>query len=288
MSAQEWVTLALQASIILTVISFALTARPSDAGFLLRQPGLLLRTVLAMNVTMPLIAILISIAAKLPIVVGLALLALSVSPVPPIVQKKQVASGGRTEYVLALMVTMSILSIALVPLTVAIFNRVFDGHGDVSAATIARIVGVTVLAPVVVGLVIRALVPASERAARGVGLVAGIMLAVAIIPLVIKLWPKIASYVHDGIVLMMVLMAVLGLVIGHLLGGPHDDDREVLATSTASRHPAVAIAVASAFPLAQHGEEVAVVLLYVIVAFVLTAIYQKWQARRIAARVTAG
>jgi BASS family bile acid:Na+ symporter len=40
-------------------------------------------------------------------------------------------------------------------------------------------------------------------------------------------------------------MTIIGLGVGHAFGGPAADDRPVLALATASRHPAVAIAVAS-------------------------------------------
>ena len=40
-------------------------------------------------------------------------------------------------------------------------------------------------------------------------------------------------------------MAVAGLGIGHLCGGPARKNRRVLAMATATRHPALAIALAS-------------------------------------------
>jgi BASS family bile acid:Na+ symporter len=281
MSAQQWLLLAVQASIVLTVISFGLTATLRDATFLFRNPGMLVRTLLSMNVAMPIVAAMIAAWSDAPLAVKLALAALSVSPVPPIVQKKQVASGGRTEYVLGLMVAMSIFAVVLVPLTVAIFNRAFGGHAEIAPATVARIVALTVLVPIVVALLVRHFFPAASRASRPIGLVANILLAIGVVVLLFALWPAMKPYIGNGVVLKLTMMALAGIVIGHLLGGPTEADREVLATSTASRHPAVAIAVATAFPLADKQEEIAVILLYLIVASILTAIYQKWQARRI-------
>ncbi len=282
MTAQQWIGLALQASIILTVVSFGLTATFRDATFLFRRPSRLVRTLVSMNVIMPVVAALIASFADLPLEVKLALVALSVSPVPPIVQKKQVASGGRLEYVLGLMVAMSILAIVLIPLTIEIFNRAFGGHADISAAAIAKIVGTTVLVPIVVALLLHHFFPAVAGASRAIGLAANVLLAIAVVLLLVGLWPLLRTFIGNGVVVMLVLMAAIGLLVGHLLGGPDAGDREVLATSTASRHPAVAIAVASAFPLADRQGEVAVVILYLIVAFVLTGLYQKWQLKRVA------
>ncbi|MBS0319304.1 MAG: Na+-dependent transporter [Proteobacteria bacterium] len=283
MDRQQLLLLALQSSIILTVISFGLTATFSDAAFLFRNPGLLLRTILAMNVGMPLVAAAIAAWSDAALAVKFALVALSLAPVPPIVQKKQVAAGGRKGYVLSLMVTMSVLSVVLIPVTLGIFNRAFDAHGDISPVAVGKIVATTVLVPILLALIVRHLFPAAEKAARPIGLVANIVLAVGVVLLLVGLWPAMQPFIGNGVVLKLALMAVAGIAIGHALGGPDGEDREVLATSTASRHPAVAIAIASAFPLAERPNEVAVILLYVIVAFVLTAVYQKWQAGRITA-----
>jgi bile acid:Na+ symporter, BASS family len=282
MTAQQWILLAIQASIVLTVVSFGLTATLRDAMFLLRSPGLLAKTLLSMSVAMPIVAAMIAAWADPPLAVKLALAALSVAPVPPIVQKKQVASGGRTEYVLGLMVTMSALAIVLVPLTLAVFNRAFGGHAEIAPFAVAKIVATTVLIPIVVALLIRHFWPGSARASHAIGLFANVVLGVSVVVLLIAMWPVIQLYIGNGVVLKLAAMAAGGLVIGHLLGGPDEANREVLATSTASRHPAVAIAVANAFPLAEGKEELGVIVLYLIVATVLTGLYQKWQSRRIA------
>jgi BASS family bile acid:Na+ symporter len=282
MTAQQWVLLAVQASIILTVVSFGLTATLRDATFLLRNPALLIKTILSMNVAMPLVAAMIGMESDAPLAVKLALVALSVSPVPPIVQKKQVASGGHTGYVLSLMVVMSVLAVVLVPLTIGIFDRAFGGHAEIGAIAVAKIVASTVLIPIVGALFVRQFFPAAAKASRAVGILANLLLAVGVVPLLVALWPTMQPYIGNGVVLKLAMMAVIGIVVGHLLGGPDEADREVLATSTASRHPAVAITVANAFPLAHDKEEIAVILLYLIVAALLTGLYQKWQSRRIA------
>jgi hypothetical protein len=47
-------------------------------------------------------------------------------------------------------------------------------------------------------------------------------------------------------VLIIAGMAVFGPIVGHALGGPDPDNRTVLALSTTSRHPAIALASAVA------------------------------------------
>jgi BASS family bile acid:Na+ symporter len=87
------------------------------------------------------------------------------------------------------------------------------------------------------------------------------------------------SLVGNGTLLAMVLLVLVGLAAGHLLGGPDPEDRTVLALSTATRHPAIAIAIAHAnFPDQKLAP--AAVLLYVVVSVIAGMPYLKWAKRR--------
>jgi bile acid:Na+ symporter, BASS family len=69
------------------------------------------------------------------------------------------------------------------------------------------------------------------------------------------------------------------VIIGHVLGGPEPDNRPVLALATASRHPAVALAIAHAnFP--EQKLAAAEVFLYLILSSILSALYLSWIKRK--------
>jgi len=278
MTASQWLGLILQASIMLTVLGLGLTATFQDATFLFRRPALLLRAVLSMNVVMPVIAAVIATSFALPFEVKVALVALAVSPVPPIIQKKQITAGGREEYVVGLLVAMSVLAIVLVPLTVLILDRVFDRSAAIGPAAVAKIMLMTVLAPLIVGLLIRHWLPASEKASNAIIATAGILLVVAVALLLYGLWPIIRTFIGNGVVLMLAVLAIIGLGVGHLLGGPRPGDRTALAMSTASRHPAVALAIATSGAISEPKPELGIILLYLIVATIVSFPYQKWRA----------
>lgn len=55
MSIAALILLWVKASIFLTVLALGMSARGSHVWFLLRRPGLLLRSLFAMNVVMPLV-----------------------------------------------------------------------------------------------------------------------------------------------------------------------------------------------------------------------------------------
>src|SRR5688500_14428366 len=97
------ISIAIRASIGLIVFGLALNASPQDALYLFRRPGQLVRSLLAMNVMMPLFAAALAAAFDLNPAVKIALIALAVSPVPPVLPKKQLKAGGRASYAVGLL-----------------------------------------------------------------------------------------------------------------------------------------------------------------------------------------
>jgi bile acid:Na+ symporter, BASS family len=279
MNVAQWLGLAVQVSIMLTVLAFGLTATFEDATYLLRTPKLLLRTVVSMNIVMPIIAGLMATSLSLPFEVNIALGALMVSPVPPIIQRSQISAGGRREYVVGLMVAMSLLAIVIVPLAVIIVDHIFNRAGVVTPGKVAKIMFMSVLAPLLAGLLIRRWIPAAQKATGAILAVAGILLIVGVAVLLYGLWPVTREFLHGGVALMLAVLAIIGLAVGHLLGGPLASDRTVLAMSTSSRHPAVALAIATSGPLGVLKPELAIILLYVIIATVIGIPYKKWRIR---------
>ena len=279
MTAAQWLGLFIQASIMLTVLGLGLTATWADATYLMRRPSLLLRAVLSMYVVMPIIAALVATLFAVPFEAKVALVALSVSPVPPIIQKKQLTAGGREKYVVGLLVATSLLAVVLVPLAVVVGDLVFARTAAISPAAVAKIMLMTVLAPLLAGLLLRQWFPKADKASRAIMAIAGILLVVAVALVLYGLWPITQNYIGNGLVLMLAIVAVLGLAVGHLLGGPRPGDRTSLALSTASRHPAVALAIATSGVLSDPKPELAIILLYLVVATAVSFPYQRWRAR---------
>lgn len=271
--------LMIKASILLTVLGIGMNASWSDALYVFRNPGLLLRSLLSMSVAMPLVAAGLVVAFDLPPTVQVALVALAVSPVPPILPKKELNAGGHASYAIGLLVAIAILSIVTVPVVVSWFVRAFDRSGGIAPIAVAKIVLVTILAPLAVGIGLHRWLPAlAEKAARPIALLGTLLLVASALPLAFAFWPAIAALFGNGTVLIVAAMAVIGLVIGHILGGPRPHDRTVLALSTTSRHPAVALAVAVAGG-ADSRSNLAAILLYLIVATLVSIPYVVWRKR---------
>lgn len=271
--------IAIKLSILLTVLALGLEATWRDATFLFRKPVLLGKSLLSMNVLMPVLAAGLAVRFDLPIAVKVALVALAISPVPPILPKKQLKAGGDESYAIGLLVAIAVLSIVIVPIMVSWFANLFGRTAEISSLQVAKAIVASVLAPLALGIAFRAWRPAwAARMARPVGLVGTVLLFASAVPLLWFAWPSIYALFGDGNVLVIAVMAASGLAIGHLLGGPDPEDRTVLALSTASRHPAVALAIGVAAG-EQSQKAMAAVLLYMLVAIIVSIPYVAWRKR---------
>lgn len=273
----------IKASIFLLVLALGLGANPEEQRwYLMRRPGLMARSLFSMNIAMPLLASALARGFDLGPPLSIALIALAVSPVPPFLPKKEIGAGGTVAYVFGLLVTASLFSIAFVPAAIWLLSTAFAIPVHIPAAAIAKVVLTTVLLPLAVGMVIRLLRPGfARRAEKPISTLATVLLVVSLLPVLVAVWPTLISFSHTWALVAIALYAVLGHALGHWLGGPEPGNRVVLAMSTASRHPAVAIAIAKiGFP--QQKTAVVAVLLVVVVNSVVSALYLALLRRRAA------
>lgn len=276
MTQQQAIGLAVQLSMALMLFSVALRSPRRDIVHLLHEPGLLLRSLLAMNVLMPLVAVAIAVAFDLHPAVEIALVAMALAPVPPIVPGKEIKAGGRQSFVLRLLAVSGLVSIVFVPAMAALLGHVFGRPVHVAVGTIARIVGTSILLPLLLGYAFRHVAPSlAARVGRPLSIVGMVLLAAAIMPVLIQVWPAVTSLIGHYALAAVVAFVLIGLAIGHALGGPDPDHRTVLALSTSTRHPAVAIAVLHGVPQAQSA--MAAVLLVLLVGMVVSIPYVKWR-----------
>ncbi len=263
-------------SLLLTVFGYGLRATLNDVLYLVQRPGLLVRSLLAMFVIVPVAAVLLVRAFDLEPTVEITLVALALSPVPPLLPRKAGSAGAYSAYPLALVTTMSLLSIVVVQLAVLILSQAFGRELVMSPATLARTVVQAVLAPLVVGMLVRWLMPhVADRVEKPLGILSGAMLTVAALVLVGANLSTIWALASADAVLAIVAFTVIGLVAGHVLAGPEPEHDSVLALASATRHPGIALTIASAnFPLERFG---GTILLYLLVSAVVGIPYVRWR-----------
>lgn len=279
MALSHLIPLAISVSMGLIVLALGLHASWRDATCLLWHPGLLVRSILAMNIIMVGIVVAIVLVFDLHPAAQIALAALALSPVPPILPSKQEKAGGTTSYVAGLLAATAVCAIVLVPLGVVILDHIFGLANHVPAGQIASVVFISVIVPLAIGLAVRHFAPGvAARVARPTSIFATVLLIVAFIPVLVGIWPLLISMVGNGTLMALVLFALIGVPVGHFLGGPDPDNRTVLALATSARHPGVAMSIAAAtFP--DQKAVIAVVLWHLVVSAIVCTPYVSWRKR---------
>jgi bile acid:Na+ symporter, BASS family len=282
MTLQALIPILMKSSMFLNVFAIGLEASTSEAAYLFRRPGELARAFLAVNVLMPLFAAILALVFNLNLAVEIALVALAISPVPPLIPRKVAKATSSGSYAIGLLVALGVLAVVFVPIALEILEQVFKVPLRMSSGSIAALVFMTILLPIGFGVAVRALLPnLAERLARPVSQIAGIGLLACLVVILISAAPAIWTLIGNGTLVALAAFVLVGLAIGHFLGGPEPENRAALAISTASRHPGIAAAVAAAnFP--DQKLVTAALLLYLLVSGLVSAPYQSWIKRRLA------
>jgi len=276
----QLIGLVLQASLAVIVFCVALNAQRGDMVSLLRRPGLWLRSILAMNIIMPLIAVLLAGAVALNRQIEVALIALAVSPVPPILPNKLMKAGASRSYSVALLALSAAMAVVLIPATIWLLGQAFGREVLVPPAAVFKAVAMSVLAPLLAGALVRELAPnVAAKISGPMAKLANVLLLAAFVPVVVVAWPELVKELGNFTLVAIAVLTLGGLLVGHVLGGPHDGDRTALALSTASKHPGVAIAVAG---IIAPGDKsiVAAVLLAFLFGILVTAPYTRRRQKK--------
>ena len=269
----------LKINVTVIIFGIGLDSTPRDAARLFRHPALLLRSLLAMYVLVPLAAF--ALVKALPLAPGVeaALLVLAVSAGAPLLPRKLLGIGDGA-YIFSLVVISSVLAIVLVPVWLAVIGPLFPRLPPLAPERAAIVLAESFFLPLVAGMIVRRLFPKAAAWAGGrlIGL-AGLVLAASALGLMVLNWHVVLEARWTGILTLAALI-VLSLAIGHLVGGPEPDDRTALAIACATRHIGIAVLVATSVP----GPRTAVVIaIYIAVSLLITLPYMRWR-RAVAAR----
>jgi len=273
MSLQTLILFVLKASILLNVFAIGLKAGVHDATYMFRRPGKLAKALLAMNILMPLFAVAFVLAFHLKHAVEVALVALAVSPVPPILPRKLRKAGATESDTIGLLVAVGILAIVFVPAAMEILERVFNVPLRMTFASVAALVFITIILPLALGIAVHTLAPvAADRLVNPIAKIASIALLLSAVVILFSGAPAIWELTGNGTLVAIAAFVLVGLLIGHFVGGPKPENRTGLALATASRHPGIAIALAVAnFP--EEKLAISAVLLYLLVNILVSIPY---------------
>ncbi len=269
----------LNIGIAIAIFSYALRASPEDFRFLVRERRLMGLSLISIFIVTPALAVAVVEWISMPVPARLAIIALSFSIVPPSLPSKQLAAGGRRPYANALTLSVAVLAIGIVPLLADLSGRVSHHPYGVPPGDIAGYVTVVLVVPLLIGLAVRwRWRQRAGRFARPLKRFAFILTTGAIVITILGSLPAIWGLLGTGTVAGMALFTLGALGVGHLMGGPDPGDEVVLALSSATRHPAIALTIASANYPEQRVSHA--LLLCLIVNAIIAIPYERWQKGR--------
>ena len=279
MDSKQLIILALQVSIWATVFSFGLKAERGETSYLAQHTNLLARAIVAMLVVMPVVAIILARLFDLDPNVEVALIALSLAPIPPLLPGKETRAGGSGAFAIGLLAVLGLVSIVTIPASLALLERLFQIPLSIPTAGVAGVILKSILAPLLLGMAVRGRAPAlADRLAGPVSKLASVLLLLGVVPLLIVILPTVLQLATGGALLGIVLFNVIGLAVGHQMGGPDPDQSVVLGLSTASRHPMIAISIATANT--SDPRVPGTILLALLVNAVVGGLYVAWHRRQ--------
>ena len=280
----EWndlITAVFQVSLFLTVFSIGLKASHRDALYLFRHPRSLLVSVLSMAVVMPAFAVSAILLLDLHPAVEIALIALSVSPVPPFLPLRIMKAGGKQGYTISLLAISAALSVLVIPIAVVILREVYPLQAQMSPLDILPVALTSVLLPLAAGILVRGWIPSLVK---GMAVIlppmAMALLLLSLLFILIGLHQAFFTLVGFRTFAALGGFALIGFLVGDLLGGLKYEDRTVLAFATAMRHPGIALSVANG----RSGTDqvvFAAILMYLILGFLVSSLYTAGRRLRV-------
>ena len=249
--------------------------------YLWRRPVILLRTLLAVVVLVPLVVIFLIRLFDLSsgITTGLALLA--AAPGAPLTTKRSQMAGGTFPYSVSLQLTLALLAVLITPITLDIFYVLFDLEIDsVMISQVFQQVARVQFLPIILGLLIQKFSPKiTSVIGKPLILIANTLFLLLLIILII---PGFRLILQIGILplVVIVMMVVVSLAIGHLLGGSEVDKRSALAIACIARNIGLAMYISY---LSKSQQQVMPTLIsYVILGALIAIPYSSWSKRQVA------
>jgi BASS family bile acid:Na+ symporter len=253
------------------VFSRGLKTRASDLRYMIDQPGLLLRSLLSVDLLVPLItlAILIIIQPARNVAVGLLLLASS--PAAPSVLRNIAQAGGNEEYAISFHVALALLAIFTVPISLDLISYATGLHVDVGLPEVALVVGLSILLPIVAGMIgawrftatARHISPLLEVFSLIVLVLTVILLLTSTYQTLLTL--DIRSYVA------IILMTVGALAAGHLMARGQPGEQTTLALESATRNTGLTLLMATSFITLEKA--LPVLIPYIVTSAVICLLY---------------
>jgi BASS family bile acid:Na+ symporter len=226
----------------------------------LRHARLVVLSLLANFVLMPLAAVALAALLRLDPPLGVGLLLLGTAAGAPFLPKLAQIAEGNLAFAVGLMVLLMVVTVGYLPLVLPVL---LPGV-SVNPAKIARSLFLLMLLPLAGALAIKArFAVAAARTKAVLDRVSNLSLMLLVVLITVANINNVLAVFGTHGILAGLLFIAVGFGMGWLLGGPGMDTRRVLALGTAQRNIAAALVVGS-----QSFRDPKVVVMVVVVAIV--------------------
>jgi BASS family bile acid:Na+ symporter len=226
----------------------------------LRHARLVVLSLLANFVLMPLAAVALAALLRLDQPLGVGLLLLGTAAGAPFLPKLAQIAEGNLAFAVGLMVLLMVVTVGYLPLVLPVL---LPGV-SVNPAKIARSLFLLMLLPLAGALAIKArFAVAAARTKAVLDRVSNLSLMLLVVLITVANINNVLAVFGTHGILAGLLFIAVGFGMGWLLGGPGMDTRRVLALGTAQRNIAAALVVGS-----QSFRDPKVVVMVVVVAIV--------------------
>ncbi|WP_026735902.1 bile acid:sodium symporter family protein [Fischerella sp. PCC 9605] len=261
------------------MLSLGLSLNLEQIFWLWQRPGLLNRSILGINVVVPIVAVLMVFWLSLPKEVEVGLILIAIAPGTSLTLSRFSCAGKNQSYAVALQITVSLLAVISVPLTIAILSEILPREAHISSLSVAQQIAVAQLLPLITGITVRQCwSDLADNLEKFVTDTANTLFHVLIIWIMIR---HLDGMLRVGVLPLALigLLAFISLVVGHLLGGRESSTRTTLAMMTATHNVTLALFIAALnFPSLCVSSVMAA---YVLVSAGLAIIYLTWRKRKI-------
>jgi BASS family bile acid:Na+ symporter len=262
----------------LSMFNLGLEAGRPRALRLLHRPAPLIRFVLVTFVLMPIITLLAALLTSVPKPVVEGLVLMSICPPGLGLSRKALKLTGVNQVGLAWQAFAIPLSVLMIPGFLLLVRGAFGLSYLPGVSEILQKVVTIFLLPVTLGFSVGTFWPHARpvlvRFSKPIA-TAGQLIVLAMV--LVAGGPAIHGLGLLSIVLVVVVVGV-AIAVGHVLGGPEETSRPVLASTLALRWPAPALALAAVND--SSVEITPVVLTFVLAGALLMVLYERWLGTR--------
>lgn len=237
-------------TLFIVKLSQGLNITVKHLSYLQTRPILLQRSLLAVDVLVPIASYLIIILFKLPLEISTAILLIAACPGSPLTARKVLKKGGIFAYGASLHIVVVLLSIITTPFTLWLFFAYSDLNIQVNVLDIVNQLITAQLIPLVLGIFISEKFSTLANKIRNPLRIIGDFSLLGITILIVVVTFRFVLQINFTSLVAIVLTVSISLAIGHLMGGRYPQRRHTLALVCASRNIGLAAFIASLnFPI---------------------------------------